>query len=210
MAKSAMPLLLVAGGAALLLTGKKKKKKKTTGDVGGDTPYTPSGGEDVPVYTAPPPADKKPRDPSRPVGSPPRGSNYDAAYWGSNTEERLISIRQHFVNLGYPVQVSAHPMNILGPKGDFELENIDGSKGKLGGNDDRPNPTVTNFQRDYNRISRLNKAEKFIQANMGGLADDGAVGPLTLNGLRTATEVVKASAKGWKDLLLMASNKGIS
>ena len=205
--KSAMPLLLAAGGAALLLSGKKKKKKKTAN--GGAEPYTPpeNGEEEIP-YIPPSPA-PKPQTPSRPAGNPPRGDQYDGEYWGSTTPERLMGIRQHFVDLGYPVQVSPHPMNILGPKGNFELENIDGTMGKLGGDDDKPNATVKKFQHEYNMVSRLNKAEKIYPQAMGGLDEDGAVGPYTLNGLRFAKEGLPGG-KTWSDLLMMATNKGIA
>lgn len=207
MAAKGLPIIL-AGGAALLLMGGKKKKKKKSGTGGGDT-YIPDD-ETIPYY--PPPIDPKQGDDSssRPAGNPPRGDEWDANYWGSTTAEQLESIRRHFKQRGYPVEVTAHPMNILGPKGTVEMENSDGTMGKLGGDDDQPNQVVRKFQNDYNRVSRLNRAEKFTPGSMGGLATDGAVGPYTLNGLRHAKEVAAAAGRSWDDLLLMATNKGIS
>jgi len=214
MAGKGLPLILAGGAALLLMGGKKKKSTKKAptgnGNGGGATPYEeiPPGEEPEPYTPAPAPKPKS--DPSRPAGSPPRGNNYDGAYWGSTTKERLEGIRRHFAQLGYPVDVVPYPMNILGPKGTMEMQNYDGTAGKLGGDDDQPEPVVRELQHDYNRISRLNKAEKFTQSNMGGLDEDGAVGPYTLNGLRHAKEVEKASGKSWDDLLLMAKNKGIA
>lgn len=205
--KSAMPLLLVAGGAALLLGGKKKKKKTTTGGGEEPTPYQPEE-EEIEPYIPPSPA-PKPQTPSRPAGNPPGGDSYDGDYWGATGDERLISIRQHFVDLGYPVEVGPWPMNILGPKGNVELTNIDKTKGKLGGGDDVPNATVKKFQHEYNMVSRLNKAEKLYAQSMGGLDEDGYVGPYTLNGLRYAVDNLPGG-KTWNDLLLMATNKGIA
>lgn len=200
-----MPILLLAGGAALLLGGKKKKK---TSDKPGGTGFDdlPKFDDDTPYTPTPAP---KPSGPSRPAGNPPLGDSYDADYWGSTSEERLTKIRQYFKSLGYAVEVSAHPMNILGPKGTVEMENIDGTMGKLGGDDDKKNAIVEQFQRDYNRVSRLNKAEKLYAQPMGGLSTDGLVGPYTLNGLRYAHDG-KPGDKAWPDLVKMADMKGIS
>lgn len=199
MAKSALPLILGAGAIALIATGKKKKKTKSSDVPDEPPPYIP----DLP------PAPKPKPDSKRPSGNPPRGDSYDGNYWGSNSEERLASIRQHFVELGYQVEVGPWPMNELGPKGTVELKNKSGSMGKLGGDDDKPNATVARFQRDYNIVSRLNKAEKIYPQSMGGLADDGLVGPYTLNGLRFAVEELPGGKK-WKDLLQQAALKGIT
>lgn len=202
--KSVLPLLVVAGGAALLMSGKKKKKSTpTTSDTTVDDPFL---GDDV--YIPPEPAKKPKATAGKPAGRPPRGDDYDPQYWGATSEERLENIRQHFVKLGYSVEVGPWPMNKLGPKGSVELENQDGSKGKLGGNDDQPNAIVRKFQGDYNKVSRLSKADKIYSQNMGGLDEDGLVGPLTLNGLRFAVEGLPGG-KTWDDLLLQAANKGI-
>lgn len=213
MAKKGIGILL-AGGAALLFMGssKKKKKKKVSGadagydpDAGYDSdtdgPY--SDGDTVP----PPPADT---DPSRPSGNPPGGDAFDASYWGATLEEQLTNIRDHFRWLGYSnVEEGPYPMNILGPKGTVEIQNIDGSMGKLGGNDDAPSDVVAGFQSDYNKISRLNAAEKIYQNRMGGLAVDGFVGPKTLNALRYAKTGLPGG-KSWKpDLINQAAIKGI-
>lgn len=203
--KSVMPLLLAAGGAALLLGGKKKKKKTTEN---GEAPYESTPSDEPTPYIPPTPA-PKPTTPTRPAGNPPRGDSYDGNYWGATPDERLKGIRQHFVDLGYQVQVIPHPMNFLGPKGGTELVNTDGSKGKLGGGDDDPNATVKRFQHEYNMVSRLNKADKIYSQSMGGLDEDGMVGPYTLNGLRYAKEGLPGG-KTWNDLLLMATNKGIT
>src|SRR5690606_35327390 len=140
-------------------------------------PYAPSYDDEPSPYTPPAPVPKPSSDPSRPSGNPPRGSEYDPDYWGSTEEERLISIRQHFADLGYPVEIGPYPMNLLGPKGTVEMQNIDGTMGKLGGKDDSKNAIVEKFQKDYNIISRLNKAEKVYSQSMGGLSVDGFVGP---------------------------------
>lgn len=222
MARKGMGLLL-AGGAALVLMsgGKKKKKKKTTNgtgdggyspdddgsiyDDGGelDGPYADDGGE----TKVPPPK----QDPSRPSGKPPGGDSFDAAYWGATLEEQLANIRDHFRKLGYSnVQEGPYPMNILGPKGSTQVQNIDGSTGAVGGGDDQKDATVAMFQSDYNKVSRLNKAEKVYQQNMGGLAVDGFIGPQTLNALRYAKTGLPGG-KSWKpDLIQQAALKGIS
>ncbi len=215
MAKSAAPLLLLVGGAALLMTGKKKKKKSTgeATSIYDDLPDDTGFDEEEPDLYIPPAPVQKPPSPSRPSGNPPNGDSYDGAYWGGNTEERLISIRQHFRDLGYNVEVGPWPMNNLGPKGTVEMENKDGSKGKLGGEDDEKSAVVLDFQGNYNQVSKLNKAEKVFSANMGGLNKDGLVGPYVLNGLRYAVGQINAGlsqGKKWQDLVQMAVLKGIN
>jgi hypothetical protein len=206
--KSAAPLLLLAGGAALLLGGKKKKKKSTSTDTWPSYDDLPSG-DGLDPYIPPTPPSKPTTPSSRPPGNPPRGDGYDADYWGSTTEERLTKIRQFLKDFGYPVEVGPWPMNKLGPKGDFEMENEDGTMGKLGGGDDEPNATIRQFQSDYNRVSRLNKAEKLYAQSMGGLDKDGRMGPYTLNALRYAHDD-KPGNKAWPDMIQMAELKGIS
>jgi hypothetical protein len=205
MAKSAMPLLLGLGAAALLLGTKKKKKSAPapTPDFIPDENYE----DDALPYI--PDAAPAPKDSSKPSGNPPRGDTYDEAYWGASHNERLENIRKHFVFLGYPVDVIPYPMNILGPDGDISMPNYDNSIGKLGGGDDQPNSDVRAFQHDYNVVSRLNKAEKIYGQAMGGLYEDGLVGPFTLNGLRYAKEGLPGGKK-WSDLVALAHTKGIA
>ncbi len=192
--KSALPLLAIAGIAALAM--KKKKKKKSTADVyeDFDLPVIPDSPE-------PPPR----KDSKRPPGNPKRGDTYDANYWGANTLERMTNIRQHFADLGYPVEVGPWPMNIIGPEGDFEVENKDGSIGKLGGNDDKSDPVVRQFQNEYNAVSRCKEMAGDV---IGGLAPDGLVGYFTLNGLRAAKEGL--GAKTWQDVLKTCATKGFT
>jgi len=212
-----LPLLLVAGGAALLLGGKKKKKKASSSSGGGGYDDLPgyddaAGGDDGIGDYVPPTPPPQPSTPSKPAGNPPRGDSYDDAFWGPDPDSQMIKIREFFKYLGYPVDVTPHPMNILGPKGAIERENYDGTTGKLGGNDDEPSATVRQFQKNYNQVSRLNKAEKLFPSSMGGLSTDGMVGPYTLNGLRYAVEELKAGKAGgrnWQDLIQMAELKGI-
>lgn len=209
MAKSTFPIILLGGGLALLLSGgKKKSKKKKSSDTVQDDFVEPDGFDEdfyVPPTAPPKPA---PSDPSRPSGNPPRGDSYDGSYWGDALEDQLTSIRQHFANLDYDVNVGPWPMNKLGPKGTLEIVNEDGSVGKLGGDDDSPSETVRKFQKEYNTVSRLNKADKIYSQNMGGLATDGLVGPYTLNALRYANEGLPGG-KMWTDILMTARNKGI-
>jgi len=149
--KSALPLIALAGGAALLMSRKKKKKKATT--TNGYEVLPDDNGFELPPIAD----DKKPppkKTSKRPSGNPPGGDSYDAAYWGDSTIARMTSIRQHFADLGYPVEVGPWPMNRIGPKGEFEVTNQDGTKGKLGGNDDEPSDVVRRFQNEYNAVSR--------------------------------------------------------
>jgi len=197
MAKGALPILLL-GGAAVLAMGGKKKKKSESPDI------VPDIGDLPPP---PPPSKGSPTPYWKKAGDPPRGSSYDGAYWGADGDERLTTIRKYFSDFGYAVDVGPWPMNVLGPKGSVELTNYPGStpaKGKLGGFDDKPNPIVEKFQRDYNAVSQ---AKKFGgTAKMGGLAPDGAVGPLTLNGLRFVKE--NLGGKMWKDVVAQAAQAG--
>jgi len=209
MSKSAFPIILAAGAIALAMSGGKKKPKKKSSSDGfmPDDFIIDEYGADEYV---PPPAPAKPKtDPSRPSGNPPRGDSYDGAYWGGSLNDQLISIRKHFSDLGYNVEIGPWPMNKLGPKGTVEIQNEDGTKGKLGGDDDIPNDIVKKFQSDYNAVSKLSKADKIYSQSMGGLSTDGFVGPYTLNGLRYAIEGLPAG-KIWNDLIMSARNKGIS
>jgi len=217
MAKKGIGILLAGGAALIFMGGKKKKKKKSSGSDAGfdaDSGYDPTAeyGDSGPYSDGstepPPPAEE---DPSRPSGNPPGGDTFDASYWGATLEDQLTNIRDHFRWLGYSnVEEGPYPMNILGPSGTVEIQNIDGSMGKLGGNDDAPSDVVAGFQSDYNKISRLNAADKIYQNKMGGLAVDGFVGPKTLNALRYAKTGLPGG-KSWKpDLINQAAIKGIS
>lgn len=195
--KSALPLLALAG-AAIVLSKKKKKKKTTTG--GGDDVY---GDFDLPVIPdSPDPPPKK--DSKRPSGNPKRGDSYDADYWGSNTLERMTNIRQHLADFGYPVEVGPWPMNIIGPKGTLEVENHDGTMGRLGGNDDKSDATVRQFQNEYNAVSRCKELPDVV----GGLAPDGLVGYYTLNAIRAVKEGL--GAKSWQDVVKTCATKGFT
>lgn len=194
--KSALPLLVAAGAAAVLLS---KKKKKNTSSGSSDTgTYDDLDLPPIADTSEPPPE----KDSKRPAGDPPGGDSYDADYWGSNTLERMTKIRQHFADLGYGIEVGPWPMNHIGPKGTMEVENQDGTMGRLGGNDDKSSPIVRQFQNDYNAVSRC----KEVSGLVGGLAPDGLVGYFTLNGLRTAHESL--GAKSWQDILRTCATKG--
>lgn len=194
--KSALPLLALAGVGAVLLTRKKKKKKTDNG-------YEPI--PDIDPLIIPDSPDPPPKKTSkRPSGNPPRGNTYDPDYWGSSTIERMTSIRQHIADLGYDVKVGPWPVNIIGPKGELEVENEDGTTGRLGGNDDKSNRTFMQFQNDYNAVSRCGE----LGSGMGGLAPDGLVGYFSINGLRAAKE--KLGAKNWQDVLRTCGTKGFN
>lgn len=199
MAKGALPILLIGGAAVLAMGGKKKKKNLD------DAPDIVPDVNDFPPL--PPPSSGTQTPYWKKAGNPPRGDSYDGAYWGADGDERLTSIRQYFSDFGYTVDVGPWPMNVLGPKGSVELTNYPGStpaKGKLGGWDDEPSPTVKRFQLDYNAVSQSKKFGG--SAKMGGLAPDGAVGPFTLNGLRFVKE--NLGGKSWKDAVAQAALAG--
>jgi len=196
--KSALPLLLLGGAAVIAMSGKKKKRPPP------DVPDVVPPLDDFPL---PPPAKRGAPIPYwKKAGAPPRGDKYDGPYWNpSPGAPRLISIRQHFADAGYPVEVGPWPMNELGPAGGLELENKSGSMGKLGGNDDEPSETVRTFQKEYNAVSE----SKVFGTSMGGLAPDGLVGPYTLNALRYITETL--GGKRWRDdVVKQAGIKGYS
>lgn len=205
MAKSAMPLLLGLGAAALLLSG---KKKKSAAPAPAEPEYIPEEEDEVLPYDPAPAPAPAPKDSSKPSGNPPRGETYDDAYWGANRNDQLANIRKHIADLGYPVEVIPYPMNILGPEGSVSMINYDQTAGKLGGGDDLPSADVRTFQHDYNVVSRLNSAEKIFPMSMGGLYEDGLVGPYTLNALRYVKEALPGGKK-WSDLIAMANTKGI-
>ncbi len=142
------------------------------------------------------------------MANPPRGEKYDGPYWSpSPGKPRLISIRKHFADFGYPVNVGPWAMNVLGPLGSGEYENEPGStpaKGKLGGKDDKKSPVVKKFQIDYNIVSKA----KMFASGMGRLSEDGLVGGFTLNAMRYATE--KLGGKYWPDVVKEAKGKGFA
>lgn len=197
MAGKALPILLL-GGAALMLAGGKKKKKISEEPLPDVVP---------PVIPSPPTSGGVSLPYWKKAGDPPRGSSYDGAYWDPTPgDPRLISIRKHFASLKYPVEIGPWPMNELGPLGTLEMKNESGSTGKLGGGDDKPNEIVRKFQKEYNAVSQ---AKKFGGGQkMGGLAPDGLVGPLTLNGLRFVSE--NLGAKLWPDVVAEAKSAGYS
>jgi len=201
---NALPILLL-GGAALMMMGGKKKKTGSTPDLD----FDPESGPVIVPNDIPPPA--VPKNVSMPywkkAGVTQWKGNYDGAYWGSNGDERLEKIRKYFSDFGYDVRVGPWPMNVLGPAGTLELENVpdsDPAKGKLGGGDDAPSPVVDKFQREYNAVS---KAKIFAPGQkMGGLAPDGLVGPYVLNGLRFVKTYL--GGKLWQDLVREAAKNG--
>ena len=207
MAKQTGLLLAGAGLLAFAMTRKKKKKKSAQEDI-----Y--DYGEDIITPDVKPVPDEK--QSKRPKGNPPcdgppapggpPGACYDQAYWGDNTLNRMTNIRQHFADLGYNVEVGPWPMNKIGPKGTFEVTNKDGSIGKLGGNDDKPDSTVMRFQNEYNAVSRC----KELSGLTGGLAPDGLVGYFTLAALRVAKEQAEAKGQHWTDILKTCANKGFT
>ncbi len=198
--KSALPLLAAAGFAAVLLS-KKKKKKKTEYEDLPDIPI-PDVPEPPPKKTSKRPAGNPPcKGPPAPAGAP---GCYEQMYWGDSTLARMTKIRQYFADLGYASKVGPWPMNWIGPKGSLEVENENGSIGRLGGNDDKSDATVRQFQNDYNAVSRC----KEISGITGGLAPDGLMGYFTLDALRAAKESL--GAKTWQDVLRTCATKGFT
>jgi hypothetical protein len=185
-------LALVGLGAVALLAS--KKKKKTTPEVV------------VPETVIPKPPPKPKPDSTRPMGNPPNpaGGPYDQKYWdASRGGVGREGIRRHFNKYGYPVDINDFPMNELGPKGTgSDIANASGSTGKLGGADDKPSAAVRNFQRHYNAVSRLGKSGAVVTgvkvpSNMGGLDEDGLVGPFTLNGVKYVLDSGMGEAGAW-------------
>lgn len=171
-------MLALAGLGAIALVASRKKKK---------APVPPPVDDFIPK---PPPA---PDQKTRPLGNPPNpaGGPYDQAYWdASKGGVGRKGIRDHLNRYGYPVEVNDFPLNELGPAGTGDLiPNASGSSGRLGGDDDKPSEAVRAFQRHYNAVSRLGKSGAIVSgikvpSNMGGLDEDGLVGPYTLNGIK--------------------------
>jgi hypothetical protein len=168
------PLLLAGAAAALVFLFRKKKPTRP--------PVVAPTVEPLP----PPPG---PRRAQRPPGHPPpyRGkclpphNEYDANFWYS--EQTILDA---FDILGYETPTDRTTMNRLGPDE------------KLGGGDDVPNAEVRRFQKDYNKVSL---GGKFVP-DMGGLDEDGLVGPCTLAALKV---VLDSPDKGnWTQTVLMS------
>jgi hypothetical protein len=197
--KSALPLIALAGGVALLMSRKKKKKKAVEDYADFDLPI-PDVPEPPPKKTSKRPAGNPPCvGPRAPEGAP---GCYEQMYWGENTLARMTKIRQYLSDLGYAIEVGPWPVNKIGPKGNFEVTNKDGSIGRLGGNDDESSDLLRGFQNDYNAVSRC----KELSGVTGGLAPDGLMGYFTLDGLRASKESL--GAKTWQDVLKTCSGKG--
>lgn len=130
-----------------------------------------------------PPVVEPPRKPKRPPGHPPPygslcrpsayggKSRYDTSYWEVGSEDEIRErIFEAFESLGYETPEDRDTMNDPGAPGD--------GLGAAGEVPDLPSEEVRRFQKDYNRASRA----KFL-ADMGGLDEDGFVGPCTLNAI---------------------------
>jgi len=142
-----------------------------------------------------------PKNNGRPSGHPqpygaacypaPGGqSAYDKAFWDAGgtavARERVLEVFQRF---GYSTPVGRDTMNDPGPDAD------------LGGGDDIPNDEVRRFQREYNAVSR---SGVFLpKTTMGGLDEDGFVGPCTLNGMRLIDE--NLGDRFWPDIVAEAA-----
>lgn len=200
--KSALPLLALAG-AAVVLGSKKKKKKKAAPSEDPAAAGQPYGepATTTPYPGVPKPTPKKPTVSKIPAGDPPNPKgpgewgDYDHGFWDS--PQKIID---KFAELGYQTPADPHwghgesvPPTMNNPGPDKEL----------GGDNDVPSPSVRLFQQEYNAVSR----SKTFGANMGGLADDGLVGPKTLNGLKFVLDNLKG--KKWKsDIVQGAALKG--
>ena len=204
MAKGTGMLALGVLGAVALVATKKKKKAPVPPPIDYET-----------VIPKPAPA---PNQKTRPMGNPPNpaGGPYDQAYWdASKGGVGRKGIRDHFNRYGYPVDINDFPLNDLGPLGIGDMiDNADGDKGKLGGGDDKESAVVRTFQRDYNAVSRLGKSGAVIAgvkvpSNMGGLDEDGLVGPYTLNGLKYILDSGMGEPGAWINTFVKeASVKG--
>jgi hypothetical protein len=135
------------------------------------------------------------RPTSKPPGSPPPYGDscfppsmggtqaYDNAFWDEGgpvpARERIFN---YFQLLGYATPADRSTMNDPGPDA------------ALGGGDDVPNAEVKRYQKDYNAASRAN-----VFPNMGGLWEDGYVGPCTLNGLKYVMDQIAAAGGAPED-----------
>lgn len=159
-----------------------KKKPKIIAEPPGNKPPEPK-----------PTGKKRPPGHPDPYGKacyPPKwgGSNaYDQTYWGGGPAGRQ-QIFDAFTVLGYQTPTDRDTMNALGPDA------------ALGGGDDVPNPEVTKFQKDYNKVSRW----KNFTSGMGGLDEDGLVGPCTLNGIKLVLDAL--GDQSWSSIVTAAGN----
>lgn len=125
----------------------------------------------------------------KPAGSPPPYGDacfpqnmggtqaYDNSFWDAGgTVAARQRIFDAFQSLGYSTPTDRSTMNDPGPDA------------ALGGGDDIPNAEVRRFQKDYNGASR-----RKVFANMGGLWEDGFVGPCTLNGVKYVLDQLAAA-----------------
>jgi hypothetical protein len=151
-------------------------------------PDTGNGGKTTP----------KPK-PTKPPGHPPPygfacfppeygGTQaYDTAHWDAGGREVARQrIFTAFEDLGYTTPAGRDTMN------------DPGKDEKLGGGDDIENEEVRRFQKDYNAVSRA----KNFKSDMGGLDEDGYVGPCTLNGIKYVQD--NLGDKNWRDLVAQA------
>lgn len=147
----------------------------------------------------PPITTPTPKPTGKPAGSPPPygdscfpenmggAQRYDYEYWdkGGNVVAARQGIFDAFESLGYDTPTNRSTMNDPGPDA------------VLGGGDDVPNSEVTRFQKDYNKVSRAGKFTPGVK--MGGLWEDGLVGPCTLNGLKYVMD--NLSGRKWSDVV---------
>jgi len=149
------------------------------------------------VLPTPETPSKKPS--GKPSGSPPPYGDscfpedmggtqaYDTSYWdkGGDVVKAREGIFTAFESLGYQTPTDRSTMNDPGPNAE------------LGGGDDIPNSEVKRFQKDYNKVSRAGKFTPGVK--MGGLWEDGLVGPCTLNGLKYVMD--NLSGRDWSDIV---------
>jgi hypothetical protein len=174
-----------------------KPKKKIVAEPPGDEP---------PVQ--PPGSKKRPAGHPSPYGKacyPPKwgGSNaYDQDYWGGGPAGRQ-QIFDAFTVLGYATPTDRDTMNDLGPDASGKVAGDEGfdAGSALGGDNDVPNPEVKRFQKNYNAVSRW----KNFTSGMGGLDEDGLVGPCTLNGIRLVLDNL-ADGQEWQSVVAAAGN----
>jgi len=187
----------IAGGAALAVFLIARAAKAKGEDKKAITPTGPIVPPVIPPV-GPPPKTRPSGDPA-PFGHacfPPAygGSNkYDTAYWeAGGTDVARARIFDAFEGLGYSTPGDRDTMNALGPDN------------ALGGGDDIPNPEVSKFQGDYNAVSRWNQ---FVpKTQMGGLDQDGKVGPCTLNALKLVHD--NLGEEQWDTIVTMARGAG--
>jgi hypothetical protein len=141
----------------------------------------------------PPTPDKKPAGQAK--GKPPNISG-DPEGYNSEIWAGPFPVRSAFAVIGYPVSMSPEDMNV-----------------GLGGPDPKnpqPNPHVTQFQKDWNKVANAvagglkiesKTAIPLISKYTGKLDVDGIAGPNTLNGLEIAWRNQFDSNVGWPALV---------